>query len=319
MVRKEGSGLKALVLTSICFALPVFADVKLTRSGDRIDIAIDGKPFSTFHMGTEGNKPYLWPLITADGKAITRRWPMEDIKTDSHDHKHQRGLWFSHGDVNGTDFWGNDPSYNTPNRGKIVLDKVVSVKSGEKSGSLEATFNWVDKDGKTVLTEDRKMTFYDDPKNRIIDVDITLKAVEKAVFGDTKEGTFAIRLADSMTEKAKGGQMVNAKGGAGMKAVWGKPSPWVDYSGTINGEKVGVAIFDNPANPKHPTYWHSRDYGLFAANIFGEHDFFNDKARNGSVTLEPGKTMRFQYRVVIHPGDAQAANIADLYQQWAHK
>jgi hypothetical protein len=111
--------------------------------------------------------------------------------------------------------------------------------------------------------------------------------------------------------------MVAADGRKGEKEVWGKRSPWVDYSGALDGEKLGIAIFDHPSNPKHPTYWHSRSYGLFAANIFGEHDFYNDKARNGSVTLEPGGSLRFRYRVVIHPGDTQEAGIAGLYQNYA--
>jgi hypothetical protein len=84
----------------------------------------------------------------------------------------------------------------------------------------------------------------------------------------------------------------------------------------VNGETLGVAIFDHPTNPKHPTYWHSRDYGLFAANIFGEHDFYADKSRDGGMDLEPGQTWRFRYRVVIHPGDTAAANIGSLYQAW---
>ena len=101
-----------------------------------------------------------------------------------------------------------------------------------------------------------------------------------------------------------------------MKAVWGKPSPWVDYSGTLDGEELGIAILDHPSNPKHPTHWHARDYGLFAANIFGEHDYYNDKQRDGSVTLEPGKSMRFRYRVVIHPGDTASANLQHMYDEY---
>jgi len=77
-----------------------------------------------------------------------------------------------------------------------------------------------------------------------------------------------------------------------------------------------IAILDPPTNPKHPTYWHSRSYGLFAANIFGEHDYYNDKSRNGSVTVEPGGSLRFRYRVVIHPGDTAEARIADLYKKY---
>ena len=128
-------------------------------------------------------------------------------------------------------------------------------------------------------------------RNRIIDFDSTLTALDQPVkFGDTKEGFFAIRLADKLAEKGGTGTMTNAEGAQKMKNVWGKPSPWVDYSGMLDGEAVGIAIFDGKQNPKHPTTWHSRDYGLFAANPFGDHDFYNDKSKDGSMTLQPGKS-----------------------------
>jgi hypothetical protein len=78
-----------------------------------------------------------------------------------------------------------------------------------------------------------------------------------------------------------------------------------------------VAILEHPSNPRHPTYWHSRAYGLFAANPFGVRDFTGDKTKDGSLTIEPGQSVRFRYRVVIHPGDVKAANIAALYQKYA--
>jgi hypothetical protein len=93
----------------------------------------------------------------------------------------------------------------------------------------------------------------------------------------------------------------------------------VDYFGQVDGQTVGVAIFDNPANPRHPTYWHSRAYGLFAANPFGARDFTGDKSQDGRMTVEPGKTVCFRYRVVIHPGDFRDANIAESYKQCAAK
>jgi hypothetical protein len=193
----------------------------------------------------------------------------------------------------------------------------MRVQGGSKTGIIEAQFHWVNPEGKPLLKEQRRMTFYDDPTNRVVDFDITLTAVDQQVkFGDTKEGTFAIRIHDDLTEKRKGGHMTSSSGATTMKEVWGKPFPWVDYAGTLKGTPVGIAIFDHPKNPKHPTHWHARDYGLFAANIFGERDFYRDKTRDGSVTLEPGKSMRFRYRVVVHPGLTDAAAIGKLYDAY---
>jgi hypothetical protein len=181
---------------------------------------------------------------------------------------------------------------------------------------LECTFDWNDANGSTLLVENRTMTFPSSPTLRIVDFDISLTAADKVTFGDTKEGAFAIRLADALAEKKGSGKMVSADGKQGMKDIWGKRSNWVDYAGTIDGEQLGVAIFDHPSNPRHPTYWHARDYGLFALNPFGQKAF--DPAQEESHwVLEAGQSLRFRWRVVIHPGDAASAHLADLYKDFA--
>jgi len=304
------------ILSILVLATAAWAEVNITRHGDeKVSVSIDGQPFTDFYFGARTTKPFLHPLRTAGGKIVTRVWPMEEKEGEAKDHVHHQGLWFTHGDVNGTDFWANDPSQKSPKKGLVVLEKLGRISSGRKSGSISATFLWKDSAGKALLRESRTMTFHSDPKLRIVDFDVTFTGIETAKFGDTKEGFFALRLTAPLDGKHTG-RMVNAEGKVGEKQVWGKRSAWVDYVGQLEGETVGVAIFDHASNPKHPTYWHSRDYGLFAANQFGEHDFHADKTRDGSMTLEPGKSWRFRYRVVIHPGDTESAGIAWLYSSW---
>jgi hypothetical protein len=294
------------------------AQVKISADSDRVSVEMDGKPYGALYISPSVQKPYFYPLRSASGQIVTRMFPMENVPGESHDHRHHRGLWFTHGDVNGFDFWAD--SGPAAKQGRVRLNKVAGVTSGDTEGSLHVLFDWVDPEGRVLLTEDRTMTFRTGPGLRILDFDATLNPKVKVTFGDTKEGTFAIRLAESLKEDKGGtGRMVNASGAETEKNVWGKPSPWVDYAGETGGEKIGIAIFDNPANLKHPTYWHSRAYGLFAANPFGEHDFFNDKKRDGSVTLEPGQSQRFRYRVIIHAGDASSAGIAKLYTAYSNE
>lgn len=301
-----------LISLILAIAAPAAAEVKLIQEQDRVAVEVDGKPFTTFYYGPKTMKPYLHPLRTAGGKIVTRQWPLEQVAGESHDHPHHMGLWFTHGDVNGLDFWANVEK--SPKMGQVVLEKIKSVKSGKKTGTVEADFNWVDPSGKTLIKEHRVMVFHSGGDNRIIDMVLTLKAAEPVKFGDTKEGTFAIRLADALAEKGGTGTMTSANGGHKMKEVWGKPSPWVDYVGTLEGEVVGVAILDHPQNPRHPTTWHARDYGLFAANIFGQHDFMNDKSKDGSLTLKPGEELRFRYRVLIH---GQGEDVGASYRAYA--
>jgi hypothetical protein len=298
----------AILLAAGCLA----AQVHFAK--DLISINVDGKPFTVFHYGTESGKPYLAPIRSASGKIVTRRFPMEAAAGDSVDHLHHTGLWFSYDDVNGVKFWENDPSYKHPNMGTIVVRR-ADFQDGDREGTLTATLEWRGPRDETLIVENRKMIFHSDPKLRIIDFEITLTAGEDLTFGDTKEGAFAIRLAESLTEK-KGGKMVDADGRAGMAQVWGKRSNWVDYSGEVEGEKLGVAILDHPQNPRHPTYWHARDYGLFALNPFGAHAF--DPAQPESHwQLAVGKQLVFRWRVVVHPGDAESARVAELYKDYA--
>ena len=312
--------IQALLLALIfLLACSPVGQVKFTEGDGEIGVHIDGKPFTTLYYGTGAPKPYLHPLRAASGTIVTRRFPMEDVEGERQDHPHHRGLWFTHGEVNGDDFWANEPDRDFPHKGTVSPGEVRT-----EGDSIVGSFVWNDRNGKPIVREDRTMRFHAGGPNRVIDFDLRLTALDGEVhFGDTKEGTFAIRVATPLEEqhaRATGvertGVLTAANGKTGEKAVWGKRSPWMDYSGAIDGEKLGIAIFDHPSNPKHPTYWHVRSYGLFAANIFGEHHFYADDSKDGSITLQSGESLRFQYRVVIHPADVRSADVAGLYAKY---
>jgi Family of unknown function (DUF6807) len=311
-----------LGLFSALLTMPAAAQVKITPGPDKIEIAIDGKPYSTFYMkGDEVTKPYLWPVRAATGTYVTRAWPMENVPEEANvrkDHPHQRGIFFAHDSVNGIDFWNNEASYKEPpKRGVMVLKKVDKVTSGKDKGTIAATFDWTDRQGNVVLTEHRIMTFHEAKNLRTIDFDITLTSVQDVTWGDGKDGAFAIRMRPVLDAEGGSGTITNADGLVGEKEAWGKPSNWCDYSGTVGDEKVGVTIFDHPENPRHPVRWHVRGYGLFAANPFGVSVFTGDKSVNGSQTVPAGKSLRFRYRVIVHPGDVHGIDIPALYAKYS--
>ncbi|MBI4909716.1 MAG: PmoA family protein [Acidobacteria bacterium] len=291
----------------LLLAPPTLAQVKIAPGSINIDV--DGKPFTTFQYGVDAWKPFFAPLRSASGKIVTRRFPMEMIQGESRDHLHHRGLWFTYDDINTVKYWENDPSYaNKPNKGRVVVKK-ADWKEGPKSGTLDAVMEWQDGAGKVQLVENRRTVVYSDPKLRIMDFHITLTAAIDVTIGDTKEGAFAIRLAEEFTER-RGGKITNADGLETMKQIWGKRSNWVNYSAELQGEKLGVAIFDHPSNPGYPTRWHARDYGLFSLNPFGQQSF--DPAQTENITrLAAGRKLNFVWRVVIHPDEIPAA---DLYK-----
>ena len=317
---------------SLC-ALALAADkpVELKQHANQIEVLIGGKPFTTYYFGPEAPKPYLHPLRSAQGTIVTRGYPMvKDIPGEDHDHPHHRGMFFAHGDVNGIDFWGEGSlskaaqtargqfyaSRELPH-GRTVFRKLEEIRSGPDSGAIRADFDLVGPDGKTIGSETQAYTFRGDESTRMIDCEFTTRAdqARPIKMGDTKEGTFAIRVAKPLDSPP--GHMANSDGGVGEKSIWGKRADWVDYFGKVGSETVGIAIFDNPANPKHPTYWHARGYGLFAVNPFGEHDYYNDKTRDGSITITPAGSLTLGYRVLIHHGDPTEANLAEAYRRYA--
>jgi Methane oxygenase PmoA len=303
---------------SATFASCMQAQVDINTEGDHLAISIHGQPFTNFYTGPNYPKPFLAPLRTANGLIVTRKFPMESVDGESRDHPHHRGLFIGHHDINGVNFWENEFSYTTTNRGKIILRHVDDVKPGKKSGSVSATFEWVDTHGVPILEEHRIMVFSGDKDTRTIDVDLTLTAKVEARFADDKDAFFAIRVADSMAEK-NGGTMTNSEGSVSEKQVWGKRADWVDYDGTVQGTKVGIAILDYPENYNHPPRWHSRGYGLFAVNPFMVKDADPKSNEHGGYDLAAGKALRFRYRVIIHPGDVSMKKVASWYSDYKKK
>jgi hypothetical protein len=295
---------------------PANEGVKLEQSGDELKINVDGELFTSY-VSNGPYKPYWWPMIGPTGKPITRAFPMErGVKGELFDHHHHRSFWFTHGNVNGTDFWMEAPA-----AGKTIHREYKNITSGPVFGEFVAVVDWKDRKGMKVCEDERRFRVYDVPDGRLFDFFVDVKATDGPVtFGDTKEGMFGFRVAGTMNVKAPKnvpkGTLVNSEG---MKdqAVWGKQANWCDYYGTVDGEMVGIAMFDNPKNFRHPTHWHARDYGLYCANPFGISDFTGDKSQNGAHTIPAGEDLSFRYRIYMHKGDTQAANVPAYYEAYA--
>lgn len=293
------------------------ATVTLTQGADAVKVEVDGKAFTTYHFlaGEDKNfhRPFCYPVLAADGQAVTS----DQIVTNPKEHPHHRSVWVAQGSVNGVDHWGH-----TGHRQRHVkFDKV-------EGGTIVEQLEWEGKtaDAPTLLKETRTLRFFAlDDGTRGIDLTVVFTPTGEAVtFGDTKEaGIAAVRVHPEIGNSEKGdkrrnGTLTNSKGATSEKAIWGKPAEWCDESGTIGGKPYGVAIFDHPGNPRYPTTWHTREYGLHAANIFGAHDFDPKNVAKGAgdFKLEAGKTVRFKYRILFHQGDAAAAKLDERYKDW---
>ncbi len=297
------------------------ATVELQRNGERIEVVIGGLPFTTYYFGAAAAKPYLFPLRSPQGTVVTRSFPMlDDVPGEDRDEPHQRAMYFAHGDINGYDFWGEAEfprwsRHSVSTFGRTVFRRLDEMRDGPESGSLRAEFDLVTSDGRVIAGETQAYRFTGDRQARIIDCEFTIRASHGPVkIGDTKEGTFAIRLVKALGPL---GHMVDSNGATGEKAIWGKRADWVDCYGNVAGEDVGVAIFDHPKNLRYPTYWHARHYGLLAANPFGLREFLHDRRSNGSFVIAAGESLTLRYRVFIHHGDFHEAHVVDAYKQYA--
>lgn len=283
------------------------AELTVEEKPEGVTVKIDGQPFADYLIKS-GSKPIVWPIYGPTGKLMTRSWPMDDsvASEKDRDHPHQRSLWFTHGDVNGVDFW-------TEGKGRIVHREFVKVQGGPEA-VIVAKNDWRSPNDNTKLLEDeRTFVFGGDADKRWIDVTVALTAAhDPVVFGDTKEGSFGVRVPSSMrVESLKGGKIVNSDGLANI-AAWGKPAAWVDYHGPVDDETLGVAILNHPSSFRFPTHWHVRTYGLFAANPFGLSDFTGGKEK-GQYTLPAGETMKLRYRVLLHKGDEKQGGVAEAF------
>jgi hypothetical protein len=288
------------------------ADIVVEKIDGGVKVKVGDQPFTTYVFESRV-KPILWPVIGPTGKEMTRAWPMRPGNPDEKtDHPHQRSFWFTHGEVNGIDFWAETAKV----QGRIEHKELVKAEGG-KTGTIVTRNEWVGPDGGKVLTDERTLHFGADADSRWIDFDVTLSAVADEVkFGDTKEGSFGLRIAESMrTDRKLGGKIITSEGLEDDKA-WGKPAAWVDYHGPVEGETLGIAIFNHPSSFRYPTGWHVRTYGLFAANPFGNGDFRGEQVET-SHTMKKGESLTLRYRVIFHKGDEKAGKIAEAFAKYA--
>lgn len=295
--------------------LPRERTIEIQSSDGVLDVNTNGMLFARYHSGE--TKPYWHPVIGPTGAPFTRAYPMAEVEGEPRDHPHQRSLWFTFGDINGVDFWASDP-LNKPDstHGKIVETAREAINGG-LVGLVRTTDRWINASGRPVCDDERVFAFWNAGAMRIIDTDVIIRATHGPVtFGDTKEGMLGVRVASELdVTRGQGGLIQNAEGLRDGEA-WGKPSAWVDYSGKLAGKEVGLAILNHPESFRYPTPWHVREYGLFAANPFGHHEF--GLGQSGSHTLPDGASVRFLHRIVLHEGRAEEAKIAAQQAVYAH-
>lgn len=324
-----------VVLRALLFAAVVSqasasgARVTLTRLEDRVRVEIDGALFTEYVFGDGASRPYCYPVLSADGTSLTRDFPMMDTRAEETDHPWHRCITFTHASVNGIDFWneGTGGTRSPKAKGRSTHNSFVEISSGD-AGVITTRNRWTAPDGRLICTDERTLRFHATSAGRFIDFEITMRALpdEPLEFGDNKDGTMGYRVPLWMTlphkykdQPVPGTGHLLTSTGIRDADVWGKRAAWCDYHAPHNGNTYGVAIFDHPRNFRHPTWWMARDYGLFAANPFGQHDFevLKDQPTIGNHTIPAGGFLTMRYRFYFHEGDPVAAKVAEHYNDYA--
>jgi methane monooxygenase PmoA-like len=348
VVRRRAFALSFAVVAGGPALLSAAADGKtgvqlVVREADRrVDVLVDGQPFTSYIWPGTLKKPVLYPLRTSAGTVVTRGFPLEPRAGERVDHPHHVGLWLNHGDVNGFDFWNNSdaiPAKDAAKYGTIVHRAIESAKSGADKGELRVTEDWTTPDGKVLLREDTTYVFRGGPGLRSIDRITTLTALDqKVTFRDSKEGMIGMRVARELeqpSDKAEiftdasgkatavakldntgvSGLYTSSEGKTG-DAVWSTRAPWTMLAGKMGSEAVTLAILDHPKNPTHPTYWHARGYGLFAANPFGAKAYTDGKAET-NFALGPKQSVTLRHRILILSGPTTVDQVGAQYKRYA--
>ena len=324
--------ISTLILAAAASAKPLVA---FTPTQGGIDVLVDGKLFTSYVHQIDParplaakdvllTKPVLFPLRTPSGITVTRGWPFENIEGERQDHPHHIGLYFTYDQINGSNFWNN--SKNPLPAIQHVRTELTTDSDGHPA--LATVANWIGKDNDALLTESRLTTFIPGPDQHIIDIEIELQAVaDKVTFGDTKEGMFAVRLAQWLTENTDAryqrgtGTYLSSNGDEREQGVWGKRAEWVRIQGKKDGTTVGIAILNHPTSTNYPTYWHARGYGAFSANPLGQYAFQRSRKVDNptpfNLTLKKGETAPFKFRVIIYDGPRTKEQLDDEFREYA--
>jgi hypothetical protein len=293
---------------------------EIFETHNQIHVLKDGQHITTYLYDSVLLKPILFPVYSPSGIRIQRQYPLSIVEGESHDHPHHAGLFFTYGtegEVNGNNFWAGQEGLT-----KIRHSAVTGMETESGRAVLQTQANWIGSAGDLVLVEDRTMVFSGSETENVIDFTFRLKAVgEDVVFKDTKEGMFAIRVADWLSEEKGTGMYLNSFGDTTEANIWGKSAGWVRLEGSKDEKKIGIVIMNHPESVNYPTYWHARGYGLFAANPLGQSVFQEgrnvENPESLNFVIPAGDAAIFKFKMIIYEGELSMDQIEAAFESYS--
>ncbi|MEO2047952.1 MAG: DUF6807 family protein [Pirellulales bacterium] len=293
-----------LAIPVLCMAdLPDVA-FDTTKPG-KIAMSINRQPVAVYVYEDKGSpitRPYFAHVCAPGGIQVTRNHPPIEGQDLSDHASYHPGIWMSFGDISGSDYWRLAARTE-----HVQFEEQPTVVPGR--GSFTVLNRYLDQNDPTkVICEERaSYTLMMTPVGYLILWDSTFSSEQEFYFGDQEEMGLGFRVATPLRAEKKSekypnieggnGTILDAKGRANGKEIWGNSADWCDYSGTLRGKQVGITIFCNPKNFR-PSWFHARDYGLLEANPFGRDAF--GKGKVSKEVVKPGEKLRLRYGILLH-------------------
>ncbi len=285
-----------------------------TSNEGKVVVTIDGEPVADYVYEDEDiSRPYFAHLRTPDSPQITRNHPPVPGKDRADHPTFHPGLWMSFGDISGNDYW----------RLAAPVEQVaIETDADQNSLTVQNRYLSQEDPSQVVCEEECTYTIVPRPDGYLLLWDSSFSADDEFYFGDQEEMGIGFRVAtpirvekDAVGEMPAGnGKMVDSEGRENGDEIWGNTADWCDYSGTLDGQHVGITLFCHPDNFR-PSWFHARDYGLLEANPFGREAF--GKGEKSQVDVEPGEKLRLRYGVFVHASpEGESPNMEEEYANY---
>jgi hypothetical protein len=267
--------------------------------GKQVAIGIDGKERLRWHAADDAPRPYFFPLIGPSGLPLTR---MGHPGAPNHDH--HRSIWFAHHKVLGIDFWGDNSD------AVIRQQQWLAYEDGDDDARIAVQLRWYDGHNPEALIQQEMITAVAPaPDDGVfVEIQTSLTSIAESLELDqTNFGLLAVRVAKSISAVFGDGILTGASGQQTEKNLFGKSSPWIDYSGSIDaGTTEGITYFDHPDNNSFPSKWHVRDDGWMGASI----------CRDRPVMLTRENPTTWRYLLHAHPGHVKLDSANEIAKQF---
>ncbi|QDT10887.1 PmoA family protein [Planctomycetes bacterium K23_9] len=267
--------------------------------GRQVAFGIDGRERLRWHAGSDVPRPFFFPLIGPSGLPLTRMG-----HPGAPDHDHHRSIWFAHHKVMGINFWGDATD------AQIRQEEWLAYDDGDDAAKMACRLAWYDGHDPAPLVDQQLIVSVapDDADGVLFEIQTSLKSVADSLeLEQTNFGLLAVRVAKSISARFGNGVLTGSSGQSTEKLLFGKPSAWIDYSGSIDADVTeGITYFDHSSNPTYPSKWHVRDDGWMGASI----------CRDAPVMLTKNDPLTLRYLLHAHAGaiDMTSANsIADRF------